>query len=1066
MPLNDAGTGKKFVRTKLPAAPTRTVPRPVPKFARTAQPVARGKQMDLDRQARRSGKGARQLANLTDRIEKAAAHARAAKAGRPYDLQLVRDAVRWQLPAAKNIRIVEGKGSVHGSSMHGPVEVKHPRKFQLDAYSYPEPKTGHDPRMERSGLDKTVSAPVVKILEQTARVSHGISGLATAGPHGLTEGLVHNKPYSFGKLLKSKGVPAGIAGAVGFGLDVGLDPTTYVTGGASSVARGAAEKAAVKGVTLKFAGHELPAVTRSTALLGRGVKTVASHSPTRLRNAAAGVKDVARDVRPQMRPAGTSETEFKAARHAGRQARAEARRGESEATQHARGLKDRIKPDEMPHVVDAIERGGIHKLPAHLQEPARFVRTQMREAKTLREKHGISEGDVTKSTAEGAAKHYFPHEIEKDLKEGGGSNGHVGRTVRLPSSKERKDKRPISAQNPERIAAGKVPHSTNVPLVFANYKADTARAVSRAKLHQALADAGRPLEEGMDLHEGDAVWHLKGSDLAEVKDPREITEAAAKTGEKHDRYFVMNRRIVEQQTSGVTPQAQRSPTGAAIDRGTSAFKRVATFTPGFHARNVVGDTQMAYLAQPGHRIPGNATASARALKRLSEVERAQRETLGKVKPTTATVKVAGKKVGIDEFLAGATEHGVIRSGYIGRELEELKGVGKGIKSVRARTSSAHLSPKRWMQNREDWMRLATYKHGLDTGMTPAEAADLSLSTHIDYGDLTHVERAYLRRAFPFYTFSARALPIHAKALVTKPGKFANIEKAREETSTATGLDLGDEQKKLKTYQARQAPLIMRISGKPTVISDALPLTLLNEIPTSKDPGKSLNELSQWVAGMLTPLVKDPAEIYANRSFFFRSDIQNKDRPLVAAPGWAAQLYKRDRGLAKKLGIVPDYVDKRTGRKVAGWNGRTDYIFKAVPGLPNLLQQLTTQGANRRGQGTGQKALGALLGVKAEPLDPEGAMLEVLFTGLDDVTGKLGALNQQGVKAANATAEYRRLSAQQKQIKETITRLSRERGDAVPLFDSSKGKGRHRSAPAGFGAGSGGGFTTGSGRGGF
>jgi len=545
----------------------------------------------------------------------------------------------------------------------------------------------------------------------------------------------------------------------------------------------------------------------------------------------------------------------------------------------------------------------------------------------------------------------------------------------------------------------------------------------------------------MTLGEGDTVFHFHNGELTPLK--------AIPKKRAAGQYVVLDKRTVEREFANIAPQADRSTIGAIFDRGTAGFKRIATMTPGFHARNLVGDTQMAYLKQPGHLLPRNAAQAGRAVRRLSGIERHEGQSLGPVPADTrrvkiartpkTTIKVAGKPTNLDDFLAQAQKHGVIRSGYVGRELREQgKGVGRTTR-VGGKVTAAGHQVNRWMQNREDLMRLATYKHGLDSGLKPSEAADLSLGVHIDYGDLTKFERTTARRAVPFYTFSARALPIHAKALVTNPGKFANIEKAREEAALATGVDLADEQKKLKTYQARQMPFIIKIGGHPTVLSDSLPMTLLNEVPTSPNPAKSINELSQWVAGMLSPIIKDPAELYANRSFFFRSDIQNQARPLVAAPTWVSEVYKHDKGLAKSLGITPNYLDKKSGRKVWGWNGKADYIAKAIPGLPNLLQQLASQGANRRGQSESQKVLGGLLGVKAEPLDPAGAAIEALYPRLDEVTARLGALNQQGIKAANATPEYLKLSRDQHDLKATITKLSAQRGDKVPLYSSGRKK---------------------------
>lgn len=940
----------------------------------------------------------------------------------------------------------------------------------------------------------SVGAPVVDVLNQTARPFHAIAGLATAGTHGFTEGLLHNKPYSFGKVFKKAGLPAGVAGVLGFGVDVVADPTTYASFGATTLAKDAAEKAATrvaakalkagmsedgartvalaaakraaekaapgKGLTVKFADHAVPGVTSVTGAAGRVVKKAAAKAPQRAKNIAGGVKNVAGDVRPQLARAGEDQAAHAAVRRVGRQARSEARTGTGEAERRAVAARKVIPKDQYANVVDAIETGRINTLPENLRGPARDLRDTFRHQKRVRRQAGVSEGDITRaSTKPGAAVNYFPHALDDVLQSGGGVSSVPLKKVKLASSKVRSDVRPIKAQNAEREAAGQAGFSTNLPQVTGEYMAGTARTVAQKNLAGRLADLGRPVKSAEEvLGEGEKVFHYHNGELNPVD---KIPSLPGK-----GRYVILNQRTVEREFTNIAPQARRTAIGAIFDRGTAGFKRIATMTPGFHARNLVGDTQMAYLAQPGHKLPGNVAQAGKAVKRLSAVEHAQESSLGKVVRSTKTIKVAGAARNIDDFLNEAQRQGVIRSGYIGRELREQgKGVGR-VSKVGGKARQVGRRVNRWMQNREDLMRLATYKHGLDKGLTPEQAGELSLGVHIDYGDLTNFERSVARRAAPFYTFSARALPIHAKALIQRPGKFANIEKFREEASTATGVNLTDAEKKLKTYQARQAPLILKIAGlnggKPIVLSDSLPLNLLNEVPTNANVGNYVSELSQWMASLANPILKDPVELYSNRSFFFRSDIENKDSPLVPAPAWVSAVYKYDRGLADKLGIVADYVDKRTGKKTWGWRGKSDYLFKSVPGAINFGQQLMTVG-NRRGQTTGEKVAGFVAGVKAEPLDPVGAAMEALFQTHDSLEKAANSYTRRAKTPENLRAAAK-LRVQQHQIERQIYQLSLKRGDKVPLY-TNMAPSQPRPKSSGLGGGLGGGGLAGGGLGG-
>jgi len=930
------------------------------------------------------------------------------------------------------------------------------------------------PKMATSELQ----APVLKALEQTVRPARAVAGLVDEGPKGFKKGLIENKPYSFGKVLKKKGVPAGVAGAVGFGLDVALDPTTYVTAGTGSIARKSAlkagEQAAAKaakkgmseagqatvrkaaqkravakapagsGITVDFAGKQVPGVTRATAAVGRGVSKAAAKAPGKVKSAGAGTKDVFRDVRPQLRPADTPKAQFDEIRQAGRKARATSRIRGYEAEQRGRGLADRLSKDDHENVIHAIETRTIKKLPGNpndagtLAGVARAMRDDFRHDKRLKRQAGVPEGTI---------KNYFPH-VRADKLAGGESTFTSGTTV---AGKKRTIKKTLKQANEDTPGL----FSTNIPQVVNAHGRRTARLTATAQLARDLAKAGEPIKKGAavrPLKSGESVYHVGSHDgrfgLREVP--------ADQAGKRNGQYVILNKRLVDQQKAGITAP---EPVAVlrAFDKAQGGFKRVATATPAFHARNFVGDTQMAYLAQPARKMPGTTKAAGKALRRLSEKERAQRTALGKVPASGMTVKVAGKQQHVDEFLKGAREHGVVRSGLWGREFDELSGKTAGAGKVRGRrVLPKGASFKRWLQNREDLMRLATYKHGLDKGMSESQAADLSLNAHIDYGDLSQFERRVARRAAPFYTFSSRALPIHAKALVQKPGKFATIQKARDAASLATGTNLQEDEKHLKEYQARQAPFILKIGGKKHVISDALPLTLLNEVPTSANAGAYIDELSKWMGSLASPILKNPVELYSNRSLFFRSDIENKDRPLVSAPGWAGELYKKNPTLAKKLGIVPDFFDKRTGKEVPGWDGKTNYLFKMVPGLPNILQQISSEGSNKRGQTRPQKILGAVAGVRSEPFDPAGAALEVLSKEYTRLGSEIGRLDQRPGYKAKHMGEYRELTGKRKRVEAMMRKLSIERGDKVPIFNRPSSGGPSNSLGGKLGGGVGGG----------
>jgi hypothetical protein len=79
---------------------------------------------------------------------------------------------------------------------------------------------------------------VLKVLDQTTRPVHAVAGAADAAVTGkdvlraAKRGIQNKDRTTFSDVLKHAGVKnKTVRGVAGFGLDVALDPTTYVTGG-------------------------------------------------------------------------------------------------------------------------------------------------------------------------------------------------------------------------------------------------------------------------------------------------------------------------------------------------------------------------------------------------------------------------------------------------------------------------------------------------------------------------------------------------------------------------------------------------------------------------------------------------------------------------------------------------------------------------------------------------------------------------------------------------------------------------------------------------------------------
>jgi hypothetical protein len=688
------------------------------------------------------------------------------------------------------------------------------------------------------------------------------------------------------------------------------------------------------------------------------------------------------------------------------------------------------------------------------------------------------------------AKGYTPRDFEERILKRMGAKGRSKglKVARITAGHKRADQRRLAVVNPERIAKGEDPFSTNFPLVSLNHAKSIARAAAQGEFHKALADAGRKLiyrpqsktwvektESGIKpvtVGEDEAVYKL-GSiggqfGLHETKLPR-----VPKSGQ----YVVLNQRLVEEATSRFE-KSEDFWFEKLVDRGTGAWKQGAIASVAFHVRNAVGDVQQHFFTSHGWRIPGNMKEAYRATSRASEQARLTRPA-----PTDDTLKVAGKDMPMDDFLKSARRNGVLDAGQVGREMKNLTG-HETTRSGRVRTgrmTRAGRTVQRWVTNRENMFRLATFKAGLDTGLTEKEAAAQANKIHIDYGDLSEFERRVLRRVFPFYTWTARSTPLMIELMLKHPGKVAALEKVRQEIGAGFTGETSDQQLEGVTKAAqRQIPFIIKIGDEKKAISFSPPTTLLNNLPTGiNEAARSewFDEVGRFGWGMVSPAVKDPFEWRTNKNLVTKAEIENaRTNVLTAAPSWVQLLPDRIKQAldvvppAKKAGASGGYTDKQSGEPSWGWRGKADWGYDQL--MLGFLGQAAQLGGQGRSQATTAQGIGGMLGARIDPVTKtmrERAAKQANKGEVDKLTRRLKILNEQNINADHPTPEYTKL---RKRLNALTT--TGKKADKMPSgslgFGSGGGGGGSSSGggggSVGFGSGGGGGSSASAGTLGF
>ena len=133
----------------------------------------------------------------------------------------------------------------------------------------------------------------------------------------------------------------------------------------------------------------------------------------------------------------------------------------------------------------------------------------------------------------------------------------------------------------------------------------------------------------------------------------------------------------------------------------------------------------------------------------------------------------------------------------------------------------------------------------------------------DYTDLTDFEKNVLKRLMPFYTWTRKNIPLQLEALYKQTGKVLPVEKIRQ------NLYAGADKPSLETvpkWAREKMPVVFGRKGNEVSyfpLESYLPFADISKVTR---PTEIFSEL-------LSPLIKVPAELASNRSWYFEQPIE-------------------------------------------------------------------------------------------------------------------------------------------------------------------------------------------------
>jgi len=305
------------------------------------------------------------------------------------------------------------------------------------------------------------------------------------------------------------------------------------------------------------------------------------------------------------------------------------------------------------------------------------------------------------------------------------------------------------------------------------------------------------------------------------------------------------------------------------DRLQSLWKgAVTSIWPGFHGRNFYGSHANNYLdlGAKVFDIPAQVRAGILAW------------TTGKGK----IVSQAGKSYSYDTIRELARLYGVKGYGWMGAEVAGRAG------------PISQLSPfrlgRRFGRFIEDQARMFNFVENLIKSDDALKASWRTKLFHFDYSEFTTFERAYLRRAYPFFTWYKNNIPLQFTMLLGRPDRMAAIGKTwRAVESMAEPRKREEEPLFFGEEMMIKTPL--KVGGVQLYLRADIPqaqIAMIQEpLEAILDPTLNLSDRLKRLTApsfeIMSPLLKVPLEILTNWSFFRERQIKRFPGEKRSAP---------------------------------------------------------------------------------------------------------------------------------------------------------------------------------------
>lgn len=204
------------------------------------------------------------------------------------------------------------------------------------------------------------------------------------------------------------------------------------------------------------------------------------------------------------------------------------------------------------------------------------------------------------------------------------------------------------------------------------------------------------------------------------------------------------------------------------DKFLNTWKGLTLITPGFHMRNLFGNSFNSYAV--GMDLASQSRYATKAMKELDEFSKVGRK-------LASGAELTAKERKLYELVSGFYESGVAQTHRGIRDLEQVKeAVEQATKGGALKTGYNNLIRFNFnvAEKMDDFQRFMLYRWALDKTGDSIKASRTVAESLFDYHHLTNFEKDYMKRLFPFYTFMKNNFIFQAKNIFNNPKAYARV----------------------------------------------------------------------------------------------------------------------------------------------------------------------------------------------------------------------------------------------------------------------------------------------------